>query len=291
MKQKKNHHMRNWFLGTALVGCSVLGLALSAQKPKEVKPFDLEREVESSVVQPAPEIEKPELVVKERNKEFSYLECYDNIIKQTVSKLNKKHNQNLDSDLIRALIVVESGDPRHRDNAFKYDPMQIANPGSYAVRSLGNREEHTNLIGDFSELKGKRKTPRNKEGELDYSNTNMTAKEGIKGGVGWLFHKAAVYDERIIEEGPLSEYVVKEKDSFWKIAIKYGSTEETLRKYNPGIAPKKIKPGQKLNFRRARKEMYISRWRNWKTAVDRYGDQTLDYSRKVHSTLKKLKKN
>ena len=230
-------------------------------------------------------------IIKEKNKKFSYLEVYDDIIEQSVSKLNRKHNKNLDSDLIRAIIITESGDPRHRDNAFKYDPMQIANPGSYAIKVLGNTKEHTNLIGDFSNLKGKRKTQRDKEGELDYSNTNMAAEESIDGGVGWLFHKAAVYNERIVEEEPIKEYEVQSGDNFWKIAKENESTIETLRKYNPKIVPKKIKPGQKLRFKKAKREMYISRWRSWKDAVDRYGDQTKDYMRKTYINLDELKNN
>jgi hypothetical protein len=304
MQKKKHDHrgMGRSFLGlvgTTAIASIVLSFFFSkGLERKEVeKPSGLEREV----VQPVEiddvnepytlDINERGSVVKGENKKFSFLEDYDNLIERNVFELNKKHNQNLDSDLIRAIIITEAGSFLHRDNAFKYDPMQIANPGSYAVKTLGNREEHTNLIGDFANLKGKRKTPRDKKGELDYSNTNMTAEDSIEGGVGWLFHKAAIYDERVIEEGPLIEYKVKSGDSFWKIAEENDSTEETLRKYNPKVVPENIKKGQKVKFKKARKEMYISGWRDWKTAVHRYGDQTPNYIEKVCSNLKELKKD
>lgn len=223
---------------------------------------------------------------------FSYLNDYDWIINQTVEEYNKRLGINLDSDLVKAIISSESGDPKDRKGAFVYDPMQIANKGDFALDVLVNRKESTYLIGNFSFLEGKKKTVWNRKKKCwDYSNSNMDAKSSIRGGVGWLVHKAAIYDERIIEEGPLQEYVVRKRDNFSKIAWKENTTVETLRKYNPSVNLKKLIPGKtRLKFRKARREIYIRGWRPWRDAVKRYnGGGNPDYVREVYDVLRELK--
>ena len=62
-----------YMAGLVLAVAPVLGLTLAMQKPDECKVSDLERKIESSVVQPVPEIEKPELrVTRDKN----YLDNY-----------------------------------------------------------------------------------------------------------------------------------------------------------------------------------------------------------------------
>ena len=274
----------NRIVGTVAVVASVLGgLSFGV---KSLSPESVPQSLETKVIQTSEKPKKTKLSGK-----FEYLNVYNDLIEENVSEFNKKHGRNLDSDLVRAVMITESGSPLHRDNAFKYDPLQIANPGSYAIKVLGNGREHTTLIGDFDNLKGKRKTPRDKEGELDYSNSNMTAEDSIEGGVGWLFHKAAIYNERVVEKGNVINYKVKSGDSFWKIARKNGSTIETLRKYNPDIIPEKMQVGAKINFRKAKREIYISGWRDWKKAVDRYGDSTQNYKNKVSNAYKQIKES
>jgi len=244
------------------------------------KKYVLEGVVDKSVVV------KPKVAENKSVGEFSYLAHYDGMINDVVARLNKRHDRDLDSDLIRAIADVESGSEAHRDSAHKYDPMQVANPESNALGILAKGSEHSHLIGKFGYLAGKKVTVRHKDGELNYSKSNMTAKDSIEAGVAWLFHKAAKYNERIVESGPVKEYTVKPGDSFWKIAENEGSTEETMRKYN-GSAD--IHPGQKLKVRKAKKKMYISGWRSWKDAVHRYGDTTKEYSGKVYRTLREVK--
>tara|TARA_Y100000310_G_C20489424_1_gene718453 strand:- start:87 stop:983 length:897 start_codon:yes stop_codon:yes gene_type:complete len=183
---------------------------------------------------------------------------------------NEKHNPPvpLSPKYVRSMAMVE-GNTDH-------DPMQIANQGDFALETLANGGERTHLIGDFSKLKGKNNTPW-KNGRWDASESNMTAEDSYLGGVGWIFHKAAIYDTRIVEEGDLIDYTIKEGDSFWKISGEQGTTEETLRKYNPKVVPEDIKPDQKIVFKKARKEDYIAGWRPWKEAIARYnggGDST-----------------
>jgi len=214
--------------------------------------------------------------------DLSYLNVYTPVIKETVSYFNKRHNIDLDSDLIKAVIAVESGGSKE---AFEHDPMQIANKGDFALDVLANEEEYTKFIGDFSRLKGKTKTPWDREKKCwNYSNSNMTAEDSIYGGVGWLLNKAAI----IIEEGPVTKYTVHKGDSLWKIARDHGSTLETLKKYNSGINYDELKLGQGINFRKAR--VGFAQKIDWEEAVRRYnGGGDPNYVEKVFSRYKGLK--
>ena len=85
---------------------------------------------------------------------------YNPIIDEALNYFESMHGVSPGRDLVKAMIAVESGATR---DAFRHDPMQIANQGDFALDVLINRRENTNLIGDFSRLKGKTKTPwRNK---------------------------------------------------------------------------------------------------------------------------------
>lgn len=204
-------------------------------------------------------------IIKER------LRVYDGVVDKYVNSFNKALGIELDSDLIRAIIFTECSANKIND------PMQIANPVCPALEALANSRENTYLIGDFSRLKGKTKS-------------NMLMEDGIYGGIGWLIHKAAIYEERIVEGDETAVYEIKKGDSFWKIAKENGTTVSTLMEYNPGLDARKLGIGKKVMVKPAKKEMYIRGWRSWGEAVKGYGPaDDKDYADKVYSILEELK--
>ncbi|MDO8460157.1 MAG: hypothetical protein Q7S74_03540 [Nanoarchaeota archaeon] len=153
--------------------------------------------------------------------DYSYLDIYDTTIKETIDYFKEKHGRAPESNLIKAMIAVESGNPKHRTKAFLYDPMQIANQGDHALHVLAEKKENTYLIGDFSSLEEKKETP-HRNGVWDYSQSNMDAKSSILGGVGWLYHKSAIHDIKSQDKKKIP-YI---KD--WR------SWEEAVKRYNGG---------------------------------------------------------
>ncbi len=260
---------------------------VEANEPNNLSYVVREKAVEENVAEANEPVKqnKPENV----DDKFSYLKVYEEIINKSVSEFNKKHKIALDPNVIKAMITVESGSKKDRKGAFKYDPMQIANQGDYALETLANSKEYTYLIGDFSRLKGKKKTTWKKEKKCwNYSNSNITAEDSIYGGIGWLLYKAAIYDERIAEEGDIRDYVVKKGDSLWEIADNKKTTVETIKKYS-GLIKDSIIRGQKLRFRKARKEIYIEGWKSWGEAVKGYnGEGNPDYLKEVSQNYKQL---
>jgi len=231
-------------------------------------------------------VESVEVKKSKLPEKYSFMKVYESVIEKNVSYFNKKHEIKLDSNLIMAMIITESGGERDRNGAFKYDPMQIANQGDYALDILVKGREDVKFVGDFLRLNGRKKTPWNKEKKCwDYSNTNLTAEESIYGGIGWLLNKAV----EVVEEGQITDYVVKSGDNLWKIAKENGSTLETLKEYNKGIDYDNLKIGQKIKFRKASRK-FNPNGINWEEAVKRYnGGGDSNYANKVDSILKELK--
>jgi len=212
---------------------------------------------------------------------LSYLDVYDHVIDASLEYFAGIHARAPERNLIKAIIAVETGSGEHRKTAFVKDPMQIANKGDFALDVLSQRRDSTHLIGDFSILEGKRQTPFRKN-QWDYSDTNMDAVSSIFGGIGWFYHKAALHDTRIAEFGDLREYEIEKGDTYYDLSKKLGTTMETLRKYNPGVEPKKLLIGRKIKYKQAREESFISDWRNWEETVKRYnGKDDPNYLDKV----------
>ena len=130
-------------------------------------------------------------VLTDEPSNFSFIDIYDPTINSVLSYFRELHEITPDRNLIKAMIAVESGSIADREKAFRHDPMQIANEGDYALNVLASGDEHTEMVGDFSFLQGIKYTPRI-NGRWDYSQTNMTPEASIRGGVGWLYHKAAI---------------------------------------------------------------------------------------------------
>jgi len=207
--------------------------------------------------------------VKEGEKvsgKYSYLDVYDNIIDNSLMEFNGrlKPDVPMSSLLVKAMIHVESGSPKHRDGAFKYDPLQIANKGDYGLDVLSKGLEHSYLIGDFSALKGMRHTSwRN---GWDYSNSNLKVDSTLRGGIGFLFHKAVAYD--VVERGEVLNYEIKSGENYFGICGKLGTTVESFIRNNPDVNPKKLQIWQSVNYRKS--DFEVVRWRSWADAVKRY---------------------
>src|SRR3989344_3392445 len=199
-----------------------------------------ERETQSLESKLAPtkdaENEKP------LNSKYSFIKPYERIIDNSLEYFRSIHGISPPRELIEAMIIEEAGHISHRDNAFVYDPMQIANQGDFALSVLSNGLENTRLIGDFSSLKNKRHTPR-RNNKWDYSGSNMDAESSIFGGIGWLYNKAAIRSVRNVRD-------------------------ENGRK---------------------RQEVYISGWRSWEEAIQRYnGGGNPNYLQEVIEISKEL---
>ena len=203
------------------------------------------------------------------------LDRYDPIIEKAISYFSSVHNVAPPKNLVKAKIAVESLSPSTLD-AFEYDPMQVANKGDFALVVLQNgaegkviEGENTNLIGNFSFLKGKKQTPR-VNGRWDYSKSNMDAESSIFAGTGWLVHKAAIYGRKKVDGQELFKYSIRKGDTYSGIARRLETNVKSLIECNPDVDPKKLKIGQEVYYRKSSGKMAIVGWRTWKEAVERY---------------------
>jgi hypothetical protein len=232
----------------------------------------------------------PKKQPKKQEKEFDFLKKHDSTIEYYVNYFNSKHNQSLDSNLVRAMIVKEAGSPEFRDNVFLYDPMQIASDGN-ALEILKRKGENVWLIGLTDFLQDAKYSER-RNSKFDYTNSNMTAQDSIHGGVLWLFHKAANYETRTIreEEGELKEHTVKERDTYSSIAKRNHTSPQNLEKHNPQANPNRLKIGSKLKFKRetTRTETYIAGWKPWKEAIANYNGSS-SYATEVYKIRDRIK--
>ena len=232
-------------------------------------------------------VEQPASVAQEG---YAYLDVYNDSIKKYLTKFNDqlKPNEPLDIKTVKAMIAIESGSKEFRETAFVYDPLQFANKGDFGLKVLANGLEGSYLIGDFRELRDKKPTPR-KNGRWDYSNTNLDTESSLRGGIGFLFHKAATYGPVTRESGNVLEYTVSPRDNYAKISKKVSTTIDALEKYNPGVNPKRLQIGQKLKFRRAETKLEIIGWKDWDEAVRNYnGGGNPHYLEEVNEIKKRL---
>ena len=119
----------------------------------------------------------------------------------------------------------------------------------------------------------------------------MDAQASIFGGIGWLYHKAAVYSTRLKEEEGVNNYTIKKGDTYEKIAPSLGTTPESIRKNNPKVNPRKLKIGQIIKFRKAREVAVITGWRSWDNAVRDYnGGGNPRYLQEVLESKREIEK-
>lgn len=247
--------------------------------------------------------------LKRLEQEYGFLDVYNETIDDSTAYFSSRLGLNdLERNWFKGMIFDETGSIAHRQTAFVFDPMQIANKGDYALEGLEKGTENTRLIGDFSNLKGKKHTARGtktikvkrgkgKDAKLvdkvvgfwDYSDSNMEAESSIYGGMGWMLNYRSRVNTKIVEEGEVSEYKIRDGDNFEKIAGDLGTTVDTLRKYNPEAKPEKLQIGQKVIYVKARTERYISGWGTMQDAITRYnGGGNPNYFEEVSAAKKDL---
>jgi hypothetical protein len=197
---------------------------------------------------------------------YDYLSVYDGVIKSSLNEFNGRLRPGfpLDISTIRKMIYVESGSEEHRDNAFRYDPLQIASDGD-ALTTLSLGLEYSDLIGDFSDLKNSRYAVF-RDGEWDYSGSNLDARAALRGGIGFLFHKAAIRGS--VERGRILEHEIKSGDTYSGITSELETTIQSLIRNNPSVDPRKWQIGNKIKYRKAR--IGIVGWKSWDDAIEDY---------------------
>jgi len=160
---------------------------------------------------------------------------------------------------------------------------------------LTNNNENAALIYDKLPL-FKGITPlgsKNKEtNEWDYSNfeqmekdfkrrTNLTiAQASVFLGIAGLFERAVKPED--IEVGNLNSYTIQEGDTLNALALKLGTTENTIHKYTRDLVPEKLIPGKtKIVYKRT--ERIIAGWESWEDAIKQFngGDSVKDYVQRV----------
>ncbi len=220
--------------------------------------------------------------------ETDTFKIHDGRIKKNVDFWNEKFRnvegyKPLDYETVKRMILVEAGgDP---NNAWLHNPMQIGNGSDPGLGVLQRREENTQVLGDFSSIEDVKPAIR-KNGRWDYSQTGMNSDLSLFAGLGWLIHKAAVYDLKTIEEGDVLEYVIQSGDNYSKISGKLGTTVHSLMKLNK-TDPRQLKIGQVVKYKKAREEVYISGWRSWDDALNRYnGGGDKNYLNKIKALRK-----
>jgi hypothetical protein len=227
--------------------------------------------------------------LKELDKKYSFLDVYDSVIDSCNTYFRKRLGlEDLTINSTKAQIFIESGSQKHRESAFRYDPMQIANQGDFALKVLANGNENTELIGDFSGLRGKTSTPR-KNGKWDYSDTNMSAQDSIFGGIGWRIHYRAEVKWKTFEEGDFQEYEIQKGDCFYDLQKELGTTVDVLEKYNPEVNPRKLRQGDKIRYRKAERKKYVAGFKDFSHGIRRYnGGGDPDYIEKYETVLGEL---
>lgn len=159
---------------------------------------------------------------------YEHVGTYDKLIVDSTEIWNEKFEdipeyEELDPLLPKAMISVESGSLAHKD-AFKYDPMQIANEGDFGLPVMRDGTESGIPSEGYEELKGIKQTPFDK-GELDYEaldeEERITPELSIKYGIGFLCHKGFRFNrngERVGFRG-------------WKEAVKrYNGSRDYMEK-------------------------------------------------------------
>jgi hypothetical protein len=218
----------------------------------------------------------------------------DEVVKAYNERL--KPSVPLEADWVRAMILVETSDPA--SNARKYDPMQVANQGDFALTVLEEGKDHSELIatGELRQtLQTKKHTPR-RAGRWDYDRVKeserMDTRTSVEAGVAWLFHNAAAYSFQTTEAGPEFLYQVVSGDNLSKIARNQGTTVETIRKYSR-LKSDQLRVGQELRYKKATQKWAITGWKSWETATRKYngkgGAGDPDYLEKVKKNYQKIK--
>lgn len=161
----------------------------------------------------------------------------------------------LDPMRVKAMIMLESGSPKHRTTAYRYDPMQIANQGDYALAMLrdGQVEGKPEWLIDrlredaslsvAQELADIRNTPR--DGDVwNYDavpeQNRINAELSIKYGILWLWTRQIIIGE--VKEGDtIAGYAIKNTRGWDSATERYNGREiyrKNVWRLMNGIKPK-----------------------------------------------------
>lgn len=144
--------------------------------------------------------------------DYRHVDVYDNQIIKYTNFWNEEFKgiqgyNPLDPNLVKSIIIQESGSPK--DKAFKFDPMQIANKGDYALKVLRGGLENFMPKGGYEDLRNITETPgkwikyKDKDGKkkrrwvwlYKESPDRINVELSIKYGIRWLIHKSFIFDK------------------------------------------------------------------------------------------------
>ena len=137
---------------------------------------------------------------------FEHVDAYDGLIQKLTEYWNAKFKdlpgyEPLDPNLVKSIIISETGSLADKDT-FKYDPMQIANKGDFALDELQSGTRLNRLVKDekyFEKYKKIMHTPRNR-GKWDYqavpAERRINAELSIEGGILFLYYKFFKYNNK-----------------------------------------------------------------------------------------------
>lgn len=280
-------------LGTvAVLAASALYQGTGANPEQTaLEEFTGQRPVAAAVTEPALE---PRTLKVYRGFEDPNYAIWDAEIIDSVDFWNKEYEKYrelpnwglLEPELYKCLCLYEC---RENPRAFRHNPPQFGNKGDPGFIIMRDGGEHGIPEGGYEELHGYKPIPprfklvKTKKGKKrvfagwDFEAEGIIPPElCLKYAAGWLMHKNCIWEETIVEEGPIRTYTVekgnKKLDTLSEIAPHLGTSIETIQKYNH-INPDKIYPAQEIRYRETRIEPMVAGFRGLTVpegAIDRY---------------------
>ncbi|BAP57855.1 peptidoglycan-binding protein [Thioploca ingrica] len=190
-------------------------------------------------------------------------------------------------------------DAWRKNEAWQYDPMQVANQGDFALDTIRTGKENTDLLSTQTlpnRLAGVKHTSF-KNGSPNYSDygrrketEKMTPELSIETGVIWLFRKAiSKVDVVSVPKGEqIFSYTVKKGDNGYSKIINNIKTTVTELEIQNG-KNKVIHENDVLKYREASIERRISSWKSWSQTIQAYNSKDGYYER-VNTYYQKLTK-
>ena len=121
-----------------------------------------------------------------------------------------------------------------------------------------------------------------------------TPKANVRAGLAYLFTRMALYEVRSVPSRTdlrVHSYTIRPGDSFALIAKRNGTTIEEIEQRNPRLDPRRLQPGQKVEYRKAARDRVITGWRSFNatTIATRYnGGGDPAYATKLDYVMTKV---